>query len=113
MVEEFKYVYLHHPTCSKAQKCLALLNDKIPQQFQLIDYTKEPLTEDKLRELLNMMDQSDLDNAIRDGTFVSKEHTLSVLLADPLRMQRPILVNQHLKKAVIARPIDRMDIILQ
>jgi arsenate reductase-like glutaredoxin family protein len=113
MVEEFQYVYLHHPTCSKAQKCLQLLNDKIPQQFQLIDYTKEPLTEDKLREMLNMMDQSDLDQVVRDQPFVSKEHTLAVLLADPLSMQRPILVNQQLKKAVVARPIERIESILQ
>jgi arsenate reductase-like glutaredoxin family protein len=78
----------------------------------LIDYTLEPLTPEKLTELVDMMEQEDLDLLVREGNYKDKTDIVKVLSENPSLMQRPILINSKMKKAVVGRPLERIESIL-
>ncbi|KAI9207760.1 uncharacterized protein BJ171DRAFT_491378 [Polychytrium aggregatum] len=116
-----RYTYYHHPTCSKAAGCSSYLQKTIPGRFVLINYVETPVDRQTLRAVLSQMDIDDLRLAIRtenlapeaklqveNATLDSVDAFLALLDEDPARLQRPIVVDHELKKAVVGRPLDRI-----
>ena len=83
--------------------------------FESIDYTKERLSADELKELLRMAGLRPQD-AMRTNEEAYRQHVASRNLSDeqliqlmvkhPELIQRPIIVRGD--KAVLARPLDRL-----
>jgi arsenate reductase (glutaredoxin) len=82
--------------------------------FERVNYFNEPLTEDKLRELLKKANLAPFD-VLRKGEKVFKESNLSketsgdeiirLIVENPSLLQRPIV--EVGDRAVIARPIEK------
>ncbi|HXG83291.1 MAG TPA: ArsC/Spx/MgsR family protein [Pyrinomonadaceae bacterium] len=83
-------------------------------EHERIDYFAEPLTEEKLRELLRKMNLAPFE-VLRKNEAIFKESNLSpetapdeiikLIVAHPNLLQRPIV--EIGEKAVLARPIER------
>ena len=83
--------------------------------FESIDYTKERLSADELKELLRMAGLRPQDamrtneEAYRQhvaGRNLSDEQLIQLMVKHPELIQRPIIVRGD--KAVLARPLDRL-----
>jgi arsenate reductase len=84
-------------------------------EFEQVNYFNEPLTEEKLRELLKKANLSPSD-VLRKGDKVYKELNLSaetdsdtlikLIVENPNLLQRPIV--EVSDKAILARPVEKV-----
>lgn len=84
-------------------------------EFEQVNYFNEPLTEEKLRELLKKANLSPSD-VLRKGDKVYKELNLSeetdsdklikLIIENPNLLQRPIV--EVGDKAILARPVEKV-----
>lgn len=106
-----KAVYIYHNnSCSKSRQALTLLEQE-NVDVNVIEYLKEPLSEDTLIELLRSLNMRPID-LMRKGEQDYKDYVKSANLEDgaliklmvqyPKLIERPILVSKN--RAVIARP---------
>lgn len=108
----------HNPMCSKSRECLLELEElKIP--FATTKYLDEPLAKPELKELIKKLGVKPIelvrqkepfwiekfkDKSLTDGKIID------ALVKYPELIERPIVVNGD--KAVIARPMERINEIL-
>ncbi len=101
----------HNPRCSKSRQALDLLTDKGVQP-QIIEYLKNPPTENELDEILKKL-QLEPEDLVRKkeeayaslglkDKSLSKSQWINVLVQNPVLIERPIVVAGD--KAVIGRP---------
>lgn len=113
-----KTTLLHNASCSKSKRALDYLYEK-GIQFEIRNYLENPLSESEIKFLLEMLDCG-VNELIRKNErlwaerFAEKQYSaeglISILANYPQLMQRPILIHNY--KAVIARPVERIDTIL-
>lgn len=102
-----KIVIYQKPTCSKCRATLSLLNES-GKPFDAINYYEEPLTAEKLRELiqkLNLPVRAVLRNdepAARGLESASDNEIIDAMVANPDLIQRPIVVRGNTAK--LCRP---------
>lgn len=104
----------HNSRCSKSRAALAIIEEQGGQP-EVIDYLKTPPTKDELRALLGKLGMKPAD-IVRRGEAVFKEkyagRTLSddewldALLANPILIERPIVVRGD--EAVLGRPPEKV-----
>jgi arsenate reductase len=87
--------------------CRKLLEDnKI--EFKVIDYIKNPLTKNDIREILNNLDEN-LCKILREDKFKNQKISVSklvdIIFKNPNLMQRPIVFH---KKFYICRPPEKI-----
>jgi arsenate reductase len=87
--------------------CRKLLEDnKI--EFKVIDYIKNPLTKNDIREILNNLDEN-LCKILREDKFKNQKISVSklvdIIFKNPNLMQRPIV---FYKKFYICRPPEKI-----
>lgn len=108
----------HNPRCGKSRECLAFLETS-NQQFEVVKYLETPLNFNELStiiqklkitpiELIRTKEAIWIDN-FKDKTLSDKE-IIQSMVDYPILMERPIAV--YGEKAVIARPLDRINEIL-
>ena len=115
-----KIILYHNPRCSKSREALAILQQK-DLDIDIIEYLKTPLSLSELHDLLALLG---LDNAHamvrnKEAEFkqaglnkqASDSELLAAIAAYPKLMERPIGVLN--KKAVIARPPERVHEVLE
>ena len=99
-------------TCSTCRKAVALLDEKgIPYRYR--EYTREPLTESEIREVLRLLGipARDLLRA-RDAAHAdlsgkeTEEELIRAMAEHPTLVQRPI--GRLPGKAVLGRPPERL-----
>ena len=100
-------VLYHNKNCSKSRMCRKLLEDnKI--EFKVIDYIKNPLTKNDIREILNNLDEN-LCKILREDKFKNQKISVSklvdIIFKNPNLMQRPIV---FYKKFYICRPPEKI-----
>ena len=100
-------VLYHNKNCSKSRMCKKLLEDnKI--EFKVIDYIKNPLTKNDIREILNNLDEN-LCKILREDKFknqkISVSNLVDIIFKNPNLMQRPIVFH---KKFYICRPPEKI-----
>ena len=100
-------VLYHNKNCSKSRMCRKLLEDnKI--EFKVIDYIKNPLTKNDIREILNNLDEN-LCKILREDKFKNQKISVSklvdIIFKNPNLMQRPIVFH---KKFYICRPPEKI-----
>ncbi len=108
----------HNPRCGKSRECLAFLETS-NQQVEVIKYLETPLNFNELTEIIRKLKIEPIalirtkeaiwiDN-FKGKTLSDKEIILS-MVDYPILMERPIAV--YGEKAIIARPLERINEIL-
>jgi arsenate reductase len=114
MTKEKITVY-EKPTCTKCREVRKVLTEK-GVEFEAINYFEQPLTPEALGRLLRVAGLKPLDAmrknepAYRDlvaGKQLKDEELVWLMAGHPELIQRPIVVRG--KRAVIARPVEKLD----
>ena len=113
------FTIYHNPKCAKSRAGVEFLKSK-GVEYKVIEYLKDPLTRDHLKELLMKLGKSAKD-IIRTQEDVFKENFrgknftdeewITILLENPKLIQRPIVVKGY--KAVLAKPVDEIEKLLR
>ena len=103
-------IIYHNPRCQKSRQTLQLLQEA-KVEFQIRKYLDDPPTADELKEVIRKLDISP-QTLIRKneriyinqfkGRDLSDEEWIEVLVAHPVLIQRPIVIEGD--RAVIGRP---------
>ena len=109
----------HNPRCQKSREGL----EKVKQsgkEYTVREYLKEPLSRVELQNLIKKLDISPSELIRKNekiwkeqyrGKEYSEDEIIDILVQNPKLIERPIVeIN---KKAVIGRPPERIDSILQ
>jgi len=108
----------HNPRCRKSRAGLQYLEDKGVTP-KIIQYLKDPLSEDELKDILMKLNKKPLDiirtqEAIYKSNFKGKnfndDEWIKILIENPKLIQRPIIVREY--KAVIGDPTENIDKVL-
>ena len=108
-------VIYHNPACSKSRGALEILREH-GVDFEVVEYLKNPLDEDAIRRVLELIDDAPTElvrkdqnfkNLGLDATDFTEAGQVARLLAEnPKLMQRPVVVKGE--RAVIARPSEKV-----
>lgn len=104
----------HNKNCSKSCAALELLEKK-GGNITVIEYVNQPITKDEIKDILHMLHLKPLE-LIRQkeplfqeqflGKQYSDEEWIAILIAHPILIERPIVVNNG--QARIGRPVERI-----
>lgn len=104
----------HNPRCSKSRQCLAILEDK-KEDLEIIKYLDTPLTEDKLKYIISLLDIKPIElirtnEAVWKQEFKGKEinddELIRIMINHPKLIERPIVIKDN--KAIIGRPPEKV-----
>jgi arsenate reductase (glutaredoxin) len=120
MAEKIKtdYRIYHNPRCRKSREGLTYLQSKT-SDFQIVEYLKEGLTLDQIKEILLKTNlkpfdlvrtQEDLYKKELKGKKFTDAEWMDILVENPNLLQRPIIVGKH--KAILAQPSNKIDEVL-
>ncbi|VVE02606.1 arsenate reductase (glutaredoxin) [Pandoraea anhela] len=111
----------HNPRCSKSREALALVEGSpAGGDLQVVEYLKTPPTLADLKRLHKLLgvpvrdmirsNETEFAELGLADTGLSDDDLLAAVAAHPKLLQRPVVVNG--KKAVIARPPERVNDVL-
>ena len=104
----------HNPNCSTSRKVLGWLKEK-GHEPKVVEYLKTPPDAATLEKLLAAMKASPADilrrkgeayEALGDVAAMKPETLLAKMVAEPVLIERPIVVNGE--RAVLCRPPERV-----
>ena len=109
----------HNPRCAKSREGLELL-EKSGQKFEVIRYMEDVPSKEELKELIGYLGVSP-EQLVRKNEAIWKEkykgkklsdgEIIKAMVANPKLIERPIVLKG--KKAVIGRPSDKINELLQ
>lgn len=109
----------HNPRCRKSREGLEYLKSKT-QDFKIVEYLKEGLSVDQLKEILLKTNLKPID-LIRTqeevykkqfkGKNFNNDEWLDIIVENPKLLQRPLVVAKH--KAVLAQPADKVEEVIE
>ena len=100
----------HNPRCAKSRETLQLIKDE-GKDVEVIEYLKQPPTEEELREILAKLNLPidyliRKDEAIYKSEFkdqeLSEDQLIAALVKYPQLMERPIVIKDG--QAILGRP---------
>jgi arsenate reductase (glutaredoxin) len=100
----------HNARCSKSREACDLLTTS-GKSFEIINYLKDPLTEDELKELVDLLGVNPYELVRKNEEIFVKKYKskkanrvnwIKAMAKYPVLMQRPIVVSGN--KAVVGRP---------
>ena len=109
----------HNPRCSKSRQGLELVKES-GQEFEIRDYTRQPLSEEELSSLLQSLNMAPLELVRTEekvwkenykGKDLNDQELIRVMIQHPSLIQRPIVVKEG--KAVVGRPSERITELLK
>ena len=109
----------HNPRCSKSRQGLDLVKES-GQDFEIRDYTREPLSEEELRSLLQSLNMAPLELVRTEeklwkenykGKDLNDDELVRIMTQHPSLIQRPIVVKYE--KAVVGRPSENISDLLK
>ena len=104
----------HNPRCTKSRQTLALLEKKTTD-FKIIEYLKNPLSFDEIKEILEKLAIKPIDlvrknEQIWKDNYKRKEMTdveiINAMERNPKLIERPIVINE--KQGIIGRPAEKV-----
>jgi len=108
----------HNARCSKSRQGLQLLENS-DQNFEIVDYQKNPPTVKELKEILNMLGITPIqlvrkNEAIWKENYKNKElsdsEIIKAMCDNPKLIERPIVIKGN--KAVLGRPPENINQLL-
>ncbi len=108
----------HNPRCSKSRQGIAYLEEK-GISFDIIKYLDTPLSKEEISSILKKLNLPAMElvrtkepiwKEVYASSPLSEEKIIEILAQNPKLIERPIVVHDH--RAVIARPIEKIDEIL-
>ena len=105
---------LHNPRCRKSREGLNILESS-GQEFTIVEYLKEPLTSEELKDILSKLDMSAIDLVRKNekdwkenfkGREMKEEELIEAMLAYPKLIERPIVISGD--RAVVGRPPEKI-----
>ena len=114
-----EWTIYHNPECSKSRAAAAYLDEQGVEP-RVVEYLKQPLDAEQLGETLRKLNLKPRD-ILRDGEdeyealglddpSLSDAALLKAIAANPILMQRPIIVRGE--RAVIGRPTEEIEKLL-
>lgn len=111
-------IIYHNPRCSKSRQTLALLKERGINPV-IIEYLKNPLTEDEIKDLLVKLDLPAQDLMRQKETLFKTlelknqddETLIKAMAVHPALIERPVVVSGE--KAVIGRPPEQVHALLE
>ncbi len=114
-MKKIKYTVYHNNRCSKSRCTLEYLDDK-KVDYEVIEYLKNPLNANQLKELLVQLEipaaelirkgEPDFKENFK-GKELNEEEWIEAMVKYPKLIERPIIVKNG--KAVIGRPTERIE----
>lgn len=109
----------HNPRCSKSRAAVELLQTRgLP--FEVVKYLENPPSEQELGQIVEMLaikpeqlvrkKENRFAELQLDGKMTSDQDWLAILAANPILIERPIVV--HDKRATIGRPLKNISDLL-
>ena len=104
----------HNPRCTKSRQTLALLEKKTTD-FKIIEYLKNPLSFDEIKEIIEKLAIKPIDlirknEQIWKDNYKGKEMTdleiIKAMEGNPKLIERPIVINE--KNGIIGRPPEKV-----
>ena len=104
----------HNPRCSKSREGLGILQTA-KVDFEIIDYIKNPLSFEDLKEVLEKLDIPAIDLVRKNetvwkenfkGKTLSEAEVIEAMVTYPKLIERPIVVKGN--SAVIGRPPEQI-----
>ncbi len=101
---------LHNPRCRKSREGLKILEES-GRDYTVVEYLKEPLTEEELTDVLSKLDMSAIDLVRKNekewkdnfkGREMKEEEIVAAMVAHPKLIERPIVISGD--RAVVGRP---------
>jgi len=111
------YKIYHNPRCKKSRAGLQFIKDKT-NDFEIVEYLKNPIDESELKELLMKLNKKPLDmirtqEAIYKSDFKGKNFTddewVKIMIENPKLIKRPIVVKNN--KAVWGDPAEELEVL--
>lgn len=111
-------IIYHNPRCSKSRRTLGIL-ETAGIDVQIVEYLKHPPSPERLLEIAGMLD-TPLTELLRRGEAVFKQAAdlpepgddgalAQWLSGNPSVLQRPIVVDDTHKRAVVGRPPENVE----
>ncbi len=105
----------HNPKCSKSRQTLQLLGEQNIQPV-VVEYLKDPPTEEKLKEILGQLNlaprelmrkkEDEYKELSIDNPSLSDEELIALMVQNPILIERPIVVANG--KAALGRPPEQV-----
>ena len=104
----------HNPRCIKSRQTLALF-EKETTEFKIIEYLKNPLSFDEIKEIIEKLAIKPIDlvrknEQIWKDNYKGKEMTdveiIKAMEINPKLIDRPIVINE--KHGIIGRPPEKV-----
>lgn len=105
---------LHNPRCGKSRNCLAFLTEA-NQDFEIIPYLQNPLSEVEIKELLQKLDIKPLTLVRQKETIwienyknksLTDHEIIKALSEHPILIERPIVIKNN--EAIIGRDLEKL-----
>ena len=113
------YTVYHNPRCRKSRAGLEYVKNK-SGDVEVVEYLKNPLTEDELKTLLMKLNKKPQDmirtqEAIYKSDFKGKnfhdDEWVKIMIENPKLIRRPIVVRGN--KAVWGDPAEEIDVLFK
>ena len=100
----------HNPRCSKSRQTLELIKNNSTKELKIIEYLKEPITQEIIEQLLLQLSCSPIEMMrIKEAEFTEQDLNnaddktlIAAMVTTPKLIERPIVSDGN--KAVIGRP---------
>jgi arsenate reductase len=109
----------HNSRCGKSRECLVFL-EKSGQEYEIINYLKDIPSFDELKEIINKLAIKPMELVRRKEKIwienfkdkpLSDDKIIQAMISNPILIERPIVINGN--KAIIARPLEKVMVILK
>ncbi len=100
----------HNTRCSKSRQTLELIKENTSKAIKIVEYLKEPITEENIKELLTQLSCSPIEMMRVKETEFSEQNLkgaddktlIAAMVSTPKLIERPIVSDGI--KAIIGRP---------
>ena len=108
----------HNSRCTKSRECLAFL-EKTGKEYEVVKYLEAIPSFPELEEIIKKLGIKPIELIRKKektwtenfkGKILSDREIIQAMIAYPILIERPIMINGD--KAVIARPIEKIVMIL-
>ena len=109
----------HNSRCSKSRECVAFI-EQMGLEYEIIYYLHTVLTVDDLKLILEKLAVNPIDLVRKKEKIwiekfrnlnLSQDEIIITMIENPILIERPIVINGN--KAVIARPLDKIDLLFK